>query len=53
MADHSEKCIIHTVHNIILRLLNKKGRDFGTHSTYGIKEISINFSSKFNEKTVW
>jgi hypothetical protein len=30
--------------------LNEKGRDFGTSNTCGLEEISIRFSSKFNEK---
>jgi len=44
------KLIIHAVHNIILCLLNEKGRDSGTTSTCGVEEISIKSSSKFNDK---
>jgi hypothetical protein len=49
-ADYSEKFINHIVHNLILLLLNEKGRHFGTSSTCGVEEIFIKFSSKFIQK---
>ena len=49
-TDYGEKFIIHTVHNKILSLLNKKGWSFWTHSTRGVEGIFVKFSSKGNEK---
>jgi hypothetical protein len=43
-ADCSEKCIIYTLRIVILRLLNKKDEMF-KHTTYGVEEMSVHFSS--------